>query len=204
MQIALLRGGLLFRACTAMVGLQGHSGERFGGTCLEDFSLRRACRATRESVFGGVFVFWGGFCVDSCSVAGPQGRAFWRCILGWFLARPKLYHHYGPQGRRSWPQNGSNAAVKQPTWRLDGYFHFTNFGCSCTVWAAERLEYIYVCINTIYIHFLISSSLLPQAPQRSWEAGHGRRRHRIFQLGACAVGAPRCRRPWEPGELGRK
>ena len=31
---------------------------------------------------------------------------------------PKLYHHYGPQGRRSWSQDGSNAAIRQPTWRL--------------------------------------------------------------------------------------
>ena len=33
-----------------IVGLQGHWGERFGGTFLDDFSLRRACRATGESV----------------------------------------------------------------------------------------------------------------------------------------------------------
>ena len=99
------------------------------------------CRATGESVleahfwmifryvtlaghwgerFGGGFVFWGGCCVDSCSAAGPLGRAFWRCIFGWLLARPKLYHHYRPQGRRSWPQDGSNAAARQPTWSLDG------------------------------------------------------------------------------------
>ena len=32
-----------------MVGLQGHWGERFGGTFLADFSLRRACRGTGES-----------------------------------------------------------------------------------------------------------------------------------------------------------
>ena len=28
--------------------------------------------------FGGVFVFWGGCCVDSCSAAGPLGTTFWR------------------------------------------------------------------------------------------------------------------------------
>ena len=33
-----------------MVELQGHWGERFGGTFLDDLSLRRACRATGESV----------------------------------------------------------------------------------------------------------------------------------------------------------
>ena len=63
-------------------------------------------------------MLWGGCCVDSCSAAGPLGRALWRCIFGWLLAMPKLYHHYGPQGRRSWPQDDSNAAARQPTWRL--------------------------------------------------------------------------------------
>ena len=63
-------------------------------------------------------MFWDGCCVDSCSAAGAPGRAFWRCIFGWLLAMPTLYHHYGLQGRRSWPQDGSNAAVRQPTWRL--------------------------------------------------------------------------------------
>ena len=33
-----------------MVELQGYWGERFGGTFLDDFSLRCACRATGESV----------------------------------------------------------------------------------------------------------------------------------------------------------
>ena len=65
-------------------------------------------------------MFWGGCYVDSCSAAGPLGTAFWRCIFGGRLAMPKLYHHYGPQGRRSWPQDGSNAAVRQPTCLLDG------------------------------------------------------------------------------------
>ena len=88
---------LFFRACVAMVELQGHWGERFGG----------------------VFVFWGGCWVDSCSAAGPLGRAFWRCIFGWLLARPKLYHY----GRRRWPQDGSNAAVRQPTRRLFSRVH---------------------------------------------------------------------------------
>ena len=51
-----------------MVGLQGHWGKRFGSTVLDDFSLRRACRATRESALEEcliVFVFRGGCCVDS-------------------------------------------------------------------------------------------------------------------------------------------
>ena len=36
-----------------MVGLQGHWGERFGGTFLDDFSLHRACRATGDCVLEG-------------------------------------------------------------------------------------------------------------------------------------------------------
>ena len=48
MHIALLGGGL--SRDVAMVELQGHWGERFGGTFLDDFSLRRACRATKEGV----------------------------------------------------------------------------------------------------------------------------------------------------------
>ena len=94
-----------------MVELQGHWGERFGGTFLDDLSLRRACRATGESVLE--VYFWMAF-----------GRA-----------RPKLYHHYGRQGRRSWPQDGSNAAVRQPTWRLDG--------CTCPqpgAWMATSIS----------------------------------------------------------------
>ena len=34
----------------AIVELQGHWGERSGGTFFDDLSLRRACRATEESV----------------------------------------------------------------------------------------------------------------------------------------------------------
>ena len=80
-----------------MVELQGHWGERFGGTCLDDFSLCRACRATEESLleeflclgvvaalilarlqghwrqrFGGVFLdgFWQ--CRSCITIMGPK------------------------------------------------------------------------------------------------------------------------------------
>ena len=80
-----------------MVELQGSWGERFGGTCLDDFSLRHACRATGESVleeflcfgvvaalilarllghwgqrFGGVFLdgFWQ--CRSCITIKGPK------------------------------------------------------------------------------------------------------------------------------------
>ena len=100
-----------------MVELQHHWGERFGSTFLDDLSLRPACRATGESVLEELLCFGVVAALILARLQGPLGRAFWRCIFGWLLARPKLYHHYGPQGRRSWPQD---AAVRQPTWRLDG------------------------------------------------------------------------------------
>ena len=118
------RGGLFFRACAAMamVGLQGHWGERFGGTFLDDFSLRRACRATGESVLEEFLCFELVAALILARLQGHWGERFGGVFFDGFLARPKLYHHYhyGPQGRRSWPQDGSNAAVRQPTWRLDG------------------------------------------------------------------------------------
>ena len=104
----------------AMVGLQGLWGERFGGTFVDDLSLRRACRATGESVLEEFLCSGVVAALILARPAGPLGRAFWRCIFGWLLATPKLDHHYGLQGRRSWPQDGSNAAVRQPTWHLDG------------------------------------------------------------------------------------
>ena len=91
------RGGV--RACAAMVGVQGHWGERFGGTFLDDFSLRRACRATGESVLEEFLCFGVVAALIVARPARPLGRAFWRCIFGWLLATPKLYHHYGLQGR---------------------------------------------------------------------------------------------------------
>ena len=108
-----VRGGFFF----PRVELPGHWRERFGGTCLDDFSLRRACRATYMGHwgerFGGVFVFWGGCCVDSCSAAGPLGTAFWRCLFDSF------WMAFGNAEVVS-PLWASNAAVRQPTWRLDG------------------------------------------------------------------------------------
>ena len=83
-------------------------------------------------------MLWGGCCVDSCSAAGPLGTALWRCIFGWLLAMPKLYHHYGPQGRRSWPQDGSNTAVRQPTWRL--FFARAWLWLSCRATEQSALE----------------------------------------------------------------
>ena len=47
-----------FRACVAMIELQSHWGERFGGTFLDDLSLRRACRATGESVLEEFLCLW--------------------------------------------------------------------------------------------------------------------------------------------------
>ena len=74
-----------------MVGRQGHWGECFGGTCLDDFSLRRACRATGESVLEAFLSFGVVAALILARPAGPLGRAlFWRCIF-----------HYGLQGRRS-------------------------------------------------------------------------------------------------------
>ena len=57
-----------------MVGLQGHWGERFGGTCLDDFSLRRVCRATGESVLEEFLCFG---VVAALILARPAGRYFW-------------------------------------------------------------------------------------------------------------------------------
>ena len=104
-QIALIGGVPFFRARAraAMVGLQGHWGEGFGGTFLDAFSLRRACRATGESVLEEFLCFGVVDALILARPAGPLGRAFWTCIFGWLLAMPKLYHHYGLQGRRSWP-----------------------------------------------------------------------------------------------------
>ena len=103
-----------------MVELQGHRGERFGGTCLDYLSLRRACRATGESVLEEFVCFGVVAALILARLQDHWGERFGGVFFGWLLARPKLYHHYGPQGRRSWPQDGSNAAVRQPTWRLDG------------------------------------------------------------------------------------
>ena len=128
MHIALLGGAFFFffRACVAWL----------------------SCRATRESVLEVHFLMMFRYVVLAgplgleeflrfgvvaalilARLQGPLGTAFWRCIFGWLLAMPKLYHHYGPQCRRSWPQDGSNAAVKQPTWRLDG--------CTCPQFGAK-------------------------------------------------------------------
>ena len=74
MHIGLL-GEAFFSACVAMVELQGHWGERFGG----------------------VVVFWGGCCVGSCSAAGPLGTALWRCILDGFWQRRSCITIMGPK-----------------------------------------------------------------------------------------------------------
>ena len=65
------------------VVLAGPLGRAFGGTFLDDFSLRRACRAPGESVLE--VHFWMTF--RYVVLAGPLGRAFWRnfCVLGWLL-----------------------------------------------------------------------------------------------------------------------
>ena len=112
------RGGLLFRHVHSYGWAAGPLGRAFWRYIFGLFFVTSCLQGHWGERLGGVFVFWAGCCVDSCSAARPLGRAFWRCIFGWLLAMPKLYHHYGPQGRRSWPQDGSNAAVRQPTWRL--------------------------------------------------------------------------------------
>ena len=118
-----------------MVGLQGHWGERFGGTFLDVFSLRHACRATGGSVLEEFLCFGVVAALILARPAGPLGRAFWRCIFGWLLATPKLYHHYGLQGRRSWPQDGSR---RSPTWRL--FFARAWLWLSCRATGESVLE----------------------------------------------------------------
>ena len=85
-----------------------------------------------------VFVLWAGCCVDSCSACRATGESVLRCIFGWLLATPKLYHH---DGRRSWPQDGSNAAVRQPTWRL--FFARASLWLSCKATGESILSCIF-------------------------------------------------------------
>ena len=60
-----------------MVGLQGHWGERFGGTCLDDFSLRRVCRATGESVLEEFLCFGVVAALILARLQG-HGESFWQ------------------------------------------------------------------------------------------------------------------------------
>ena len=73
------------------------------------FFVWLGCRATGESVLEVhvwmIFRYWRSFCFFGVVAAlvlarpaGPLGRALWRCIFGWLLAMPKLYHHSGLQG----------------------------------------------------------------------------------------------------------
>ena len=80
------------------------------------------CRATGESILEEFLCFG---VVAALILARPAGPLHWRCIFGWL---PKLYHHYGLQGGRSWPQDGSNAAVRQPTRRP----FFARLSCRAT------------------------------------------------------------------------
>ena len=104
-----------------MVELQGHWGERFGGTFLDVLSLRRACRATGESVLEEFLCFELVAALILARLQGHWGERFGGVFFdGFWQGRSCITINYGPQGRRSWPQDGSNAAVRQPNWRLDG------------------------------------------------------------------------------------
>ena len=137
MQIALL-GGAFFSRVRGYGWAAGPLGRAFWRYIFGCSFVTSCLQGHWGERFGGVFVFWCGCSVDSCSAAGPLGRAFWRCIFGWLLATPKLYHYYGLQGRRSWPQDGSNPAVRQPTWRL--FFASAWLWLSCRATGESVLE----------------------------------------------------------------
>ena len=72
---------------------RAHWGERFGGTCLDDFSLRHACRATGESVLEEFLCFGVVAALILARLQGHWGERFGGVFFGWLLAMPKLYHH---------------------------------------------------------------------------------------------------------------
>ena len=94
-----------------MVQLQGRRGERFGGTFLDDLSLRRACRATGESVLEEFLCFGVVAALILARLQGHWGQRLGGVFLdGFWQGRSCIT--IMPQGRRSWPQDGSNAAVR--------------------------------------------------------------------------------------------
>ena len=81
-----------------MVRLQGHWGERLGGTFLDDFSLGRACRTTGESVLEEFLCFG---VVAASIFARLQGHwelrfrgvfldGFWQCRSCITIMGPKI------------------------------------------------------------------------------------------------------------------
>ena len=84
MHIALLGRAPFFRACAAVVGLQGHWGERFGGTFLDAFSLRRACRATGEIVLEEFLCFGVVAALILAQLQGHWGQRFGGAFLDGF------------------------------------------------------------------------------------------------------------------------
>ena len=81
-----------------MVELQGHWGERFGCTFLDDFSLCRACRATGESVLEEFLCFGVVVVLILARLQGHWGRrfggvfldGFWQCRSCVTIMDPKV------------------------------------------------------------------------------------------------------------------
>ena len=90
---------------------------------MDDFSLRRACRATGESVLEEFLCFGVVAALILARLQGHWGQRFGGVFLAMAkLASPKLYHHYGPQGRRSWPLQHSRTTNLAPFFsRVRGY-----------------------------------------------------------------------------------
>ena len=84
---------------------------------MDAVSLRRACRATGERVLEEFFCFGEVAALILARLQGHWGQRFGGVFLDGFSQCRSCITIMG-QGRRSWPQDGSNAAVRQPTWRL--------------------------------------------------------------------------------------
>ena len=110
MHFALL-GGLF------SVELQGHWEERFGGTCLGGFSLRRACTPTRKSVLEEVLCFGVAAALILARLQGHWGQRFggefsdvlWQCRSCITIMSPKV-DEVGPKMAPTQPQDSQPGA----------------------------------------------------------------------------------------------
>ena len=93
-----------------MVELQGHWGERFGGTFLDVLSLRRACRATGESVLEEFLCFGVVAPLILARLQGHWGERFGDVFLDGFWQGRSYITIMGPKV----DEVGTKMAPKQP------------------------------------------------------------------------------------------